>query len=119
MKEELQKRLEYTMKTLNMTKEEVLEMWEQDKEIDRGAKLFELDPELQAGAKKARQAERKKRTEPAKREPKQDADKAELMELLKVSLETKCDSVEQTKNGEIEMVFHDRKFKIVLSAPRK
>ena len=52
-----------------------------DKRIDRGEKLFELDPELEAGAKKARQADRK----PAERKPrekKQDTDKETLLNAL-------------------------------------
>ena len=47
------------MKLTNSTREEVLDMLDCDKRIDRGEKLFELDDELKAGAKKARQAERK------------------------------------------------------------
>ena len=38
-----------------------------DKRIDRGEKLFDLDPELEAGAKKARQADRK----PTERKPRE------------------------------------------------
>ena len=48
------------MKALGMSDEEIADVLRTDKEIDRGAKLFELDPELEAGAKKARRADRKK-----------------------------------------------------------
>lgn len=116
---EQEKKLAYTMKTLGMTRAEVLEMWEEDKEIDRGAKLFELDPELEAGAKKARQADRKKQTEPVKRERKEDTDKTELLETLMDAVKAKAEVVEKTKNGEFEFTFNGRKFKVVLSAPRK
>ena len=115
---EQEKRLAFTMKTLGMTREEVLEMWEEDKEIDQGAKKFELDPELEAGAKKARQAERKKGdTKPKER--KEDTDKTQIMETLMDAVKNIAESCEKTKNGEFEFTFNDRKFKVVLSAPRK
>lgn len=116
---EQEKRLEYTMKTLGMTRQEVLEMWEEDKAIDQGAKLFELDPELEAGAKKARQADRKKQTEPTKRERKKDDDKIHLLELMMETIKPEAETLEQTKEAEFEFVFNGRKFKVVLSAPRK
>lgn len=116
---EQEKRLEYTMKTLGMTRQEVLEMWEEDKAIDQGAKLFELDPELEAGAKKARQAGRKKQTEPTKRERKKDDDKIHLLEMMMEAIKPEAETLEQTKEAEFEFVFNGRKFKVVLSAPRK
>lgn len=116
---EQEKRLEYTMKTLGMTRQEVLEMWAEDKEIDQGAKLFELDPELEAGAKKARQADRKKQTEPTKKERKKDDDKGHLLALMMEAIKPEAETLEQTKEAEFEFVFNGRKFKVVLSAPRK
>ena len=107
------------MKTLGMTRQEVLEMWEEDKAIDQGAKLFELDPELEAGAKKARQADRKKQTEPTKRERKKDDDKIHLLEMMMEAIKPEAETMEQTKEAEFEFVFNGRKFKVVLSAPRK
>ena len=41
------------MKSLGISREEAIELMEEDKRIDRGEKLYELAPELQAGAKKA------------------------------------------------------------------
>ena len=116
---EQEKRLEYTMKTLDMTRQEVLEMWAEDKAIDQGAKLFELDPELEAGAKKARQADRKKQTEPIKKERKKDDDKIHLLEIMMEAIKPEAETLEQTKEAEFEFVFNGRKFKVVLSAPRK
>ena len=40
--------------TCGMTEEEAKEVLEADREIDKGAKLFDLPAELEAGAKKAR-----------------------------------------------------------------
>ena len=116
---EQEKRLEYTMKTLGMTRQEVLEMWEEDKAIVQGAKLFELDPEGEAGANKARQADRKKQTEPTKRERKKDDDKIHLLEMMMEAIKPEAETLEQTKEAEFEFVFNGRKFKVVLSAPRK
>ena len=115
---EQEKRLAFTMKTLGMSREEVLEMWEEDKEIDQGVKKFELDPELEAGAKKARQAERKKGDSKPK-ERKEDEDKTALMQILMDAVKPTAESLEKTKNGEFEFTFNGRKFKVVLSAPRK
>lgn len=116
---EQEKRLAYTMKTLGMTRTEVLEMWAEDKEIDQGVKKFELNPELEAGAKKARQADRKKSDTPIKRERKEDEDKTHLLETLMEAIRPEAESLEKTKNGEFEFMFNNRKFKVVLSAPRK
>ena len=89
-----------------------------DKEIDRGAKLFDLDPELEAGAKKARQADRKP-TERKPREKKADADKGFLLNLLFSAVLPHCDTYE-VSNAEREFVFtyKGKKYKVVLSAPR-
>ena len=89
-----------------------------DKRIDRGEKLFELDPELEAGAKKARQADRKP-TERKPREKKQDADKETLLNALFSAILPMCDSYEVI-NAEREFLFtyHGKKYKVVLSAPR-
>lgn len=96
-----------------------------DKEIDRGAKLFDLDPELEAGAKKARQADRKP-TERKPREKKQDKDKQELITCFAESLsDLRCcegfDIVDlQVVNPEREFSFimNGKKYKVVLSCPR-
>ena len=109
-----------------MTEEEAKEVLEADREIDKGAKLFELPAELEAGAKKARRAERKTPTTPIKRERKADNDKRFLISLLNHALVnsdderfTELPQIEIT-NAEREIVFqfNKRKFKITLSAPR-
>ena len=52
----MEKQIEKLMSALHCTREEAIEVIEADKKIDKGEKLFELSPELEAGAKKARQA---------------------------------------------------------------
>ena len=89
-----------------------------DKRIDRGEKLFELDPELEAGAKKARQADRKP-TERKPREKKIDCEKRTLLTLLYEATLPFCESYEVT-NPEREFSFthNGKKYKVVLSCPR-
>lgn len=105
------------------------EEWEEiiatDKEIDRGAKLFELPDELKAGAKKARQADRKP-VERKPREKKEDKDKQELISCFTESLaDLRCcvgfDITDLTvTNPEREFLFtmNGKKYKVVLSCPR-
>ena len=113
----MEKQIEKLMKTLNISRAEALEIIETDKRIDKGEKLFELSAELEAGAKKARQADRAK--EPVKRERKADNDKGHLMAVIAEALTAEADSLEVTNaEREINLVFNGRKFKVVLSAPR-
>ena len=108
------------MKKLGYTDAEIAEMLEADKRIDRGEKLFELDPELEAGAKKARQADRKANSEPVKRERKANDDKRTLIEVISNAVNAVADEAVEITNIEREMVFRYKgaKYKIVLSAPR-
>lgn len=115
MNEQIQK----LMKTLNISEEEARQVIEDDRRIDKGEKLFELSAELEAGAKKARQADRKKSDTPIKRERKADNEKGELIAVIASALETAGAEINITnKEREIELRYNDRKFKIVLSAPR-
>ena len=116
-----QARIDELSKILDITQEEVLEMLKDDERIDKGEKLFELDAELEKGAKKARQAPRSANSTPTKRERKADTDKGFLIGLIKDTLNECGEIVNLTiVNQERELTFelNDRKFKIVLSAPR-
>jgi hypothetical protein len=112
------------MKALGLSEEEIADILKADKEIDRGAKLFELDPELEAGAKKARRAERKP-TE-VKRERAPNNDKRFLLNLLHHAITAHDDpgfgEVAQSEilNPEREFIFiyNGTKYKVVLSCPR-
>lgn len=53
-----EKRIADTMKKLDLTREEVLEMFADDVKVDKGADLNPLTPEQEAIAKKMRQADR-------------------------------------------------------------
>ena len=109
------------MATLNISREEAIQLIEDDKAIDRGAKMFELDPELEKGAKKARQGDRKPTVYKFdKRERHADTDKAKLVELLASAINMVVEEEPTITNAErqIDFEFNGRKFRVVLSAPR-
>jgi len=117
MEEQIQK----LMKSLNISREEALEVIAEDKRIDRGEKLYELDPELEKGAKKARQADRKKSDTPTKRERKPKPEKAEICSAMMRGLQSLLAVDEFTVNNpEREFVFihNGTKYKVTLACPR-
>ena len=115
------------LRKLGLSEDEIADVIATDKEIDRGAKLFELAPELQAGAKKARQADRTDTPKPRERKLKEyrrcliDA----LVWAMTTDIEQAGDNVLATDveivNPEREFLFtyNGIKYKVVLSAPRK
>ena len=111
------------LKNLGLTDEEVTEVLADDEKIDKGAKLFELPDELKEGAKKARNAGNcKGYTKPTNREKKVDNDKREIINLIAETVENITDEGTAYINHperEIEFVKGGRKYKIVLSCPRK
>jgi hypothetical protein len=118
-----EKKIENFMNVLGISREEAIELMEDDRKIDKGAKLFELNEEQKKAAKKARQADRKPtvyKFDTSKRKKPANENKRLLIETLKNALEGIGASVEVT-NIEREMVlmFDDVKYKVVLSAPRK
>lgn len=109
------------MRKLGMSEAEIADVLESDKRIDRGEKLFELDPELEKGAKKARQADRKPTVYNfQKRERKANNDKRTIINALDEALCRIADQQTEITNAEKEIIFHFNgvKYKVVLSAPR-
>lgn len=117
-----QKQQVQAMRVLGFTDEEITDVLETDKRIDRGEKLFELPDELKAGAKKARQADRKPTIyDFSKRERKPNDSKRAIIAALAETARELADSGEvDITNIEREMLFvaNGVKYKIVLSAPR-
>ena len=109
------------MKSLKCTREEAIQIINDDKEIDRGAKLFELDPELEKGAKAARRAENKPRTAPTKREKKPKPEKEEICSAMMEGLRLVGAERFEVMNPEREFVFYrgETKYKVTLACPRK
>ena len=115
------------LRKLGLSEDEIADVIATDKEIDKGAKLFELAPELQAGAKKARQADRTDTPKPRERKP--NDDRRFLIDALvwamTTDIEQAGDNVLATDveivNPEREFLFtyNGIKYKVVLSAPRK
>lgn len=110
--------------SLKISIKEAKQVLEMDKRIDRGEKLFELPPELEAGAKKARRADRKK-VENVKRERKPDEDKRELIRYLINSLydaypDLYLGNITLTNpEREMEFTYNGIKYRLTLMRPRK
>ena len=108
------------MKLLGCSREEAIQLIEDDKRIDKGEKLFELDPELEKGAKKARQADRKVSTAPVKREKKAKPEKAEICSAMMDGLKSLGVDDFNITNAEREFLFvhNGTKYKVTLACPR-
>ena len=104
------------MRAQGYTEEEIEDMLKADREIDRGADLFPLDPELEKGAKNARRADRTDTPKKAVRP--EDPDKRKIILLLASALG--CVRTEDVINPEREFTFlwNGKKYKVVLSCPR-
>jgi hypothetical protein len=110
------------MEVLDLTEDEAKQLMADDEAIDKGEKLFELNADQKQVEKKMRQADRKVDAygKTTKRERKADDDKAFLLNELFKAILPHCETYEIT-NGEREFSFtyHEKKYKVVLSAPRK
>ena len=106
------------MQNLGMTDEEIADVVECDKRIDKGEKLFELAETEKENSRKARQVARIPKPQ-TNREKKEDADKKFLIETFELALDSFAEKV-NIANPEREMTFFykDKKYKIVLSCPR-
>ena len=118
-----EKQIQKLMTTLDLTREEAIQLIADDKEIDRGAKMFELSAEQEKASKKARQTTGKvEKKAPTKREKKSDNEKLILMNAFNEVLEQmeEVANIEKlNEERETTFTFNGRKFKITLSAPRK
>ena len=107
------------MRQLGMSTQEIEDVMECDRQIDQGAKLFELTDEQKQVVKKMSGTGTKTVYQFQKRERKADNDKREIIQTLDDAL---CDLVDNVEvvNPEREILFtyNDKKYKIVLSAPR-
>ena len=114
----MEEKIQKLMKSLNISREEAIDLIEEDKRIDRGEKLYELDPELEKGAKKARQADRKQTT--AKREKKPKPEKEEICSAMMDGLRELGVEDFEIINPEREFIFHKdgTKYKVTLACPR-
>ena len=114
----MNEQIAHLMNTLNISEEEAKQMIADDEAIDHGADLFPLTAEQEKASKKARGTGTRAYTF-TKRERKADNDKRFLIDLLERSLnETVCEMTKTNPERQIDFVYNDRNFRIVLSAPR-
>lgn len=118
--------IERNMELLDISREEAIQMLEDDKRIDKGEKLFTLTPEQEKASKKARQADRKKKTtvykfDTSKRKKPENKGKQAIITALTESVENLGAENLDVINNEREFFFelNGTKYKIVLSMPRK
>ena len=110
-------------KALKISIPEAKEVLEMDKRIDRGEKLFELPPELEAGAKKARRADRKQSVA-VRRQRKPDEAKRDLIQYLEDKLEDAypdldLDDITITNpEREMEFTYNGVRYRLTLMRPR-
>lgn len=122
--------LESLMK-LGLTKEEAEQVLEDDRKVDKGEKMdFDLTPDKIQNTRQYRQADRKPFIPDLKpRERKPNEDKRFLIGaiqwLLTTDVEQEGDNVHAEKveivnpERQIDFVYNNTRYRIVLSAPRK
>lgn len=106
------------LKKLGLSDDEIADVMESDKKIDKGEKLFELPPDLEKGAKKARSAGNCKGYTKANREKKADPDKGKLIADLLDGIPYAENVKIINREREFTFTFKGKKYKIVLSCPR-
>lgn len=106
------------MRKLGMTDEEIADILACDKAIDRGADPFPLDPDLEKGAKKARQADRTDTPKP--RAKTENTDKRFLINQLSATADYHARGDVEIVNPEREFLFtyNGTRYRVVLSVPR-
>lgn len=122
----MEKQIAKLMKSLDITREEAIELIQEDKEVDRmtSAKQWESDltTEQKKNSKQARQSGKTTIGQKIHREPKVDNDKREIVGMIINALQ------QDNQTGEIDIEnpqrilnfeFKGRTFRIVLSEPRK
>jgi hypothetical protein len=112
---------EKALKNLGLTDEEIADVLETDKRIDKGEKLFDLPKELEKGAKKARISGNCNGYTKTAKEKKVDRHKRFIIDTISRALTDHLGgSVHEITNPEREIMveYQHRKFKIVLSCPR-
>ena len=109
---------EKALKNLGLTDEEIADVIETDKRIDKGEKLFELDKELEKGAKKARSAGNCNGYTKANREKKADPDKGKLIADLLDGIPYAENVKIANREREFTFEYKGKKYKVVLSCPR-
>ena len=117
-----EKRIALLMSTVDCTREEAMDVIAKDAEIDKGGNPFPLTKEEEKASKAMRSAGRRVVDPAGKvqvRERKKNPDKekliAEIVTALSSIAKVEIDNVER----EIHLFYNDKKYRVVLSEPRK
>ena len=126
MDNETEKLIAKHMNLLKISRDEAIQLIEDDKRIDKGEKLFSLTPEQEKASKKARSAGRKPKTtvykfDTTKRKKPENKNKSDLISVITSALTEHGAENLELINPEREFTFtmDGTKYKIVLSIPRK
>ena len=126
MDNETEKLIAKHMNLLKISREEAIQLIEDDKRIDKGEKLFSLTPEQEKTSKKARSAGRKPKTtvykfDTTKRKKPENKNKSDLISVITSALTEYGTENLELINPEREFTFtmDGTKYKIILSLPRK
>lgn len=117
----MEEKIKKLMKSLDISREEALEIISDDEKIDKGQKLFEQTSEQKKATKKYSSVSKAVNAygKSVTRTRKADEDKRYLINVLAESLgQLEINHEVSNIEREINLVYNDRKFKIVLSAPR-
>ena len=112
------------MEKLNISREDAIQLIEDDKEVDRMTRMSDIQSDLteeqKKAAKKAKNVSRGVSEKPtAKREKKIDNVKKEIITTLMGALETATDFEVLNDEREFTFTVNGEKYKVVLSKPRK
>lgn len=126
MDNETEKLIAKHMNLLKISRDEAIQLIEDDKRIDKGEKLFSLTPEQEKASKKARSAGRKPKTtvykfDTTKRKKPENKNKSDLISVITGALTEHGAENLELINPEREFTFtmDGTKYKIILSLPRK
>ena len=117
-----EKKISQMMSLLRCSREEAIQVIEDDKRIDRGEKLFELTPDQKQAAKQARQAPRAPTVYKfTQREKKAKPEKAQICSAMIEGLQSLGIADLDVTNEEREFLFtlDGVKYKVTLACPRK
>ena len=114
------KQVEKLINLLGCSMSEALDIIKSDEQIDKGKKLFELTPEQKKAAKSATITTSGKARKKTERIKKSDNNKLSLMNNIIDSLNNCAQDINVINpEREITFMYNEKKYKLVLSVPRK
>lgn len=116
-----EKQINFLMATLDISREEAIDIIEKDKIIDEGGNPFPLSKDGEKVAKKMRASTRKvvdPAGKTAHRKIKSKPEKAFLIDRIVESLRECATVTIDNPERQITLEYNDKKYKIVLSEPR-